>query len=105
MRWRERCETLLMQHMLELKGASVRHDYSCTLDCRRCKNSIKVTAIQLTKELKESRHTLLELQASTAPTVDDNPKATPAPDVRGAGTEMTMYTAGTEMGGRKSCRE
>ena len=60
---------------------------------------------KLTKEMKESRRTLLALQASTSPTVADTPRATAAPVVSGAGTEMTMYTAGTEMGGRKSCRE
>ena len=57
---------------------------------------------KLTKELKESRHTLSELQASTAPTVDDTPKPTPEPAVSGAGTEMTLYASGNQMGGRAS---
>ena len=60
---------------------------------------------ELTKELKESCCTLSVLQVSSAPTVADTPKTTPAPAVSGAGTEMTLYTAGTLMGGRASRRE
>ena len=52
------------------------------------------------KELKETRRTLSEFQAPTAPTVADTQKATPAPAVSGAGTEMTLYTEGTQKGGR-----
>ena len=48
-RWRERCETLLLQWMLELKGASVQHAYRCNLDCRMSNNALKVTPIQLPK--------------------------------------------------------
>ena len=57
------------------------------------------------KDLKETRRTLSALQAPTARTVDDTPKGTPAPAVRGAGTEMTLYAAGTQMGGRSIRRE
>ena len=60
---------------------------------------------KLTKYLKESRRALSALQASTAPTVADTPKENPAPAVSGAGTEMTLYAAGTQMGGRASSRE
>ena len=48
-RWRERCETLLMQQMLELKGASVGHEYMRALDCRMSNNAIKNTAIKMPK--------------------------------------------------------
>ena len=47
--WRERCETLLMWQMLELKVASVWHEYWCALDCRMSNNALKVTPIQLPK--------------------------------------------------------
>ena len=65
----------------------------------------KLAFKKLRKELKESRRTLLALQASTAPMVADTPKSTPAPAVSGAGTEMTLYAAGTQMGGRASRSE
>ena len=48
-RWRERCETLLMRRMLELKGASVRHEDRCALDFRMGDNALKVTTIQMPK--------------------------------------------------------
>ena len=57
------------------------------------------------KELKQTRLTLSELQAPTAPTVSDTKKGTPAPVVSGAGTEMTLYAAGTQKCGRYSCHE
>ena len=44
-RRRERCETLQMQQMLELKGASVGHEYMRALDCRMSNNTLKFTAI------------------------------------------------------------
>ena len=55
--------------------------------------------------MKETRPTLSALQAPTAPTVADTPKGTPAPAVRSAGTEMTLYSAGNKMGVRASRRE
>ena len=69
------------------------------------KRKSELTFKKFKKELKESRCTLLALQASTAPTVADTPKATPAPAASGAGTETTLYAAGTKMGGRASRRE
>ena len=57
------------------------------------------------KELKETRRILSVLQASTANPVADTPKGTPAPAVIGVGTEMNLYDAGTQMGGRASRRE
>ena len=57
------------------------------------------------KDLKETRRTLSALQAPTAPTVADTPKATPAPAVSGAETEMTLYAEGTQKGGRDSRHE
>ena len=71
----------------------------------RTKRKSEITFKKLKKELKESRHTILALQAPTAPTVADTPKATPAPALSGAGTEMTLYAAGTQMGGRGSRHE
>ena len=45
------------------------------------------------------------MQAPAVPTVADTKKGTPAPAVSGAGTEITLYAAGTQMGGKTSCRE
>ena len=51
MRCIERRETLLMRRTLELKGAIVRLEYWCALDCRMGNNALKVTPIQLPKRL------------------------------------------------------
>ena len=69
------------------------------------KTKTELTFKKMKKVLKETRCTLPALQALTAPTVADTTKGTPAPAVSGAGTEMTMYAAGTQMGGRASRRE
>ena len=65
----------------------------------------ELTFKKMKKELKETRCTLSALQAPTAPTVADTTKETPAPSVSGTRTEMTLCAAGTQMGGRASCRE
>ena len=84
--------------------------YSANTKCGRrkikaTKRESELTFKKLKKELKDSRHTLSALRASTAPTVADTPKATPEPDVSSAGTEMTLYATGSQMGGRASRRE
>ena len=58
----------------------------------------ELTFKKMKKELKETRCTLSALQAPTAPTVADTSKGTHSPDVNDAGTEMTLYAAGTQMG-------
>ena len=69
------------------------------------KRKSEFTFKKMKQELKESRRTLLVLEAPTSPTVDDTSKGTPAPDVSGAGTEMNLYAAGTQMAGRASRSE
>ena len=92
--------------MKSLKNARSKHSSAKTKGGHRkikaTKRKSRLKFKKLTKELKESRRTLLELQASTAPTVADTTKATQVPDVSGAVTEMTLYAAGTQMGGRAS---
>ena len=95
--------------MESLKNACSKHGSAKTKGGNRkikaTKRKIEFKFKRLKKEQKESRFTLSALQASTALTVDDTPKATPAPAVRGAGTEMTLYAAGTQMGRRSSRRK
>ena len=95
--------------MESLKNACSKHSSAKTKGGNR---KIKATKIKselkfkkLKKELKDSRRKLLALQASTAPTVADTPKTTPVTAVSGAGTETTLYAAGTQMGGRASRRK
>ena len=57
------------------------------------------------KNLKETRHTLLALQAATAPAVADTQKGPQAPAVKGADTEMTLYSEGTQKEKRDSRHE
>ena len=95
--------------MESLKNAWSKHSGAKTKGGKRkikaTKRKSKLTVNKMKNELKESRRTLLALQASTAPTVADTPKSTPEPAVSGAGTEMTLYAAGTQMGGRAIRRE
>ena len=74
-------------------------------EIKATKRKSELTFKKLKKDLKESRRTLLALQQSTAPTVANIPKTTPVPAVSGAGTETTLYAAGTKMGGRASRRK
>ena len=106
---REHFQLLSREDMESLKNSRSRHSSANTKGGKR---KIKATKMKselkfkkLKKELKESRCTLLALQASTAPTVANTPKGTPAPAVRDAGTEMTLYATVTQMGGRSSRRE
>ena len=95
--------------MESLKNACSKHNSANTKGGNRkikaTKRKGELKFKKLTKELKESCCTLLELQASTAPTIADTLKATPAPAVSGAGTKMTMYAPGTQMGRRANPRE
>ena len=92
--------------MESLKNARSSHSSAKTKRGKRkikaTKSKSELTFKKLKKEMKESRRTLLALQASTSPTITDTPKATPEPAVIGAGTEMTLYVAGTQMGRRAS---
>ena len=92
-----------------LKNARSKHSSANTkgdnIKIKATKRKIELTFKKMKKELKETRCTLSALLASTAPTVADTPKATPAPSVSSAGTEMTLYAAGTKMVGRASRRE
>ena len=69
------------------------------------KRKSELTFKKMKKELKVTRRTLSALQAPTVPTVTNTQKGTPAPDVSGAGTEMTMYAEGNQKGGRDSRHE
>ena len=95
--------------MESIKNARSKHSSANTKGGNRkikvTKSKSELKFMKLAKNLKETRRRLSELQASTAPTVADTPNATPAPAVSGAGTEMTMYAAGTQMDGRASRRE
>ena len=103
---RDHFQIFSREEMESLYNSPSKHGSSNTKGGNRkikaTKRKSELTFKKLTKELKESRRTLLALQASTAPTVSDTPKATPTPDVSGAGTEMTLYAAGTQMGRRAS---
>ena len=92
-----------------LKNAQSRHSSAKTKGGKRKIKSTKIkselTFNKLKMELNDSHRTLSALQAPTAPTVADTPNGTPAPAVRGTGTEMTLYAAGTQMGGRVRRRE
>ena len=92
-----------------LKNARSKHSSAKTKGGKRkikaTKRKSELTLKKLEKELKDSCRTILALQASTAPTITDTPKATPAPDVSGAGNKMTLYAAGSQMGGRAICRK
>ena len=103
---REHFQILSREEIESLNNARSKHSRDKTKGGNRIikatKRKSELKFKKLTKELKESRCTLLDLQASTAPTVSDTPKATPAPAVSGAGTEMTLYAAGTQMVGRAS---
>ena len=96
---RENFELLSREEMESLKNARSRHSSAKTKGGKRkikaTKRKSELTFNKLKKELKESRCTLLALQAPTAPTVADTSKGNPATDVNGAGTEMTLYAAGT----------
>ena len=92
--------------MESLKNTQSRHSSAKTKGGKRkikaTKRKSELTFKKLKKELKESRRTLSALQAPTTTTVADTPKGTPAPAVSGAGTEINLYAAGTQMGGRAS---
>ena len=83
----EHFQLLSREEMESLKNARSNHSSAKTkgghrkIKATRRKSELKFK--KLTKELKESRRTLLALQASTAPTVSDTPKATPAPAASG----------------------
>ena len=106
---REHFRILSREEMESLKNAHSKHSSAKTKGGNRkikgtkSKSELKFT--KLTKEMKESRCTISALQVSTALTVADTPKSNPSPAVSGAGTEMTLYAAGTQMGGRASRRE
>ena len=89
--------------MESLKNARSKHSSAKTKGGKRkikaTKRKSELIFKKLKKELKESHRILSTLQASTAPTVDDTQKETPELAVSGAGTEMTLYAAGTQMGG------
>ena len=106
---RDHFQLLSREEMGSLKNARSKHSSAKTKGSNRkikaTKRKSELKLKKLTKELKESRRTHSALQASTSPTVADTPNATPAPAVSGAGTQMTMYAAGTQMGGRSSLRE
>ena len=102
----EHFQLLSREEMESLKNAQSRHISART---KGGKSKIKATKRKsepifkkMKKELKETRRTLSALQAPRALTFLDSPKATPAPAVSGAVTEMNLYTAGTQMGGRSS---
>ena len=105
----ENFQLLSMEEMESLKNSRSKHSNAKTKGGKRkikdTKRKNGLTFNKLKKEPKKSRRTLSALQASTAPTITETPKATPAPAESGAGTEMTMYAAGTQMGGRASRRE
>ena len=95
--------------MESLKNARSRHISAKTKGGKRkikaTKRKSELTFKKLKKELKESRRTLSVLQTPTSPIVADTQKGTPAPTVRSAGTETTMYDAGTQKGGRYNRHE
>ena len=106
---REHFQLLSREEMGSLKNARSKHSSATT---KRSNRKIKATKRiselkykKLTNDLKESRRTLSALKASTAPTVDDTPKVTPAPAVSGARTEMTLYSVENQMDRRPSRRE
>ena len=96
---REHFQLLSSQEMESLKNACSQHSSANTKGGKRkikaTKRKNELTFKKLKKDLKYSRRTLSELQPPTAPTVADTPKATPDPALSGAGTEMTLYAAGT----------
>ena len=98
---REHFQLLSRGEMESLKNSRSKNSSSNTKGDKRkikaTKRKSELTFKKLKKELKESRRTLSALQASTPPTIADNTKATPAPAVSGAETEMTLYTAGSQM--------
>ena len=106
---REHFQLLSREEMESIKNTPSRHISAKTKGGKRkikaTKRKSELTFKKLKKKLKESRRTLLVLQAPTAPTLADTPKGTPVPAVRGAGTEMNLYAAGTQMGGRVSHHE
>ena len=106
---REHFQLLSKEEMVSLKNARSRHSSAKTKGGKRkikaTKRKSELTFKKLKKELKESRCKLTALQAPTAPKVADTPKGTPAPAVNGAGTEITLYAAGTQKCGRDSRHE
>ena len=106
---REHFQLLSREEMDSLKNARSRHSSAKTKGGKKkiksTKRKSELTFKKIKKELKETRRTLLALQAPTAPTVADTQKGTPAPDLSGAGTEMTLYAEGTQKGGRDSRHE
>ena len=103
---REHFQLLSREEMESLKNARSRHSSAKTKGGKRKikanKRKSELTFKRMKKELKETRRTLLALQAPTAPTVADTQKGSPAPDVSGNETEMTLYAEGTQKGGRES---
>ena len=98
----EHFQLLSREEMESLRNSRSKHSSAKTKGGNRKINATKrkseLTFKNLKRELKESRCTLLALQASTAPTITDTPKATTAPAISGAGTQMTLNAAGTQMG-------
>ena len=95
--------------MDSLRNSWSRHGSAKTKGDKRKIKATKMksdlTFKKMKKELKETRCTLSALQASTAPTVADTQKGSPAPVVSGAGTEITLHAEVTQKGGRDSRRE
>ena len=73
-----------------LKNARSKHSGAKTkggkTKIKATKRKSALTFKKMKNYLKETRRTLLALQAPTAPTVADTTKGTPAPAVSGAGT-------------------
>ena len=95
--------------MDSLKNSRSRHSSANTKGgkskVKATKRKSGLTFKNMKKELKQTRLTLSELQAPTAPTVADTQKGYPAPAVSVAETEMTLYAEGTQKCGRDSRHE
>ena len=87
---REHFQLLSRQEMESIMNARSKYSIAKTKGGNRktkaTKRNSEIKFKKLTKDLKETRRKILELQESTAPTVADTPKAIPAPPVSGAGT-------------------
>ena len=92
---REHFQILSREEMESITNACWKHSSANTKGGNRkikaTKRKSELKFKKLTKELKESRPTLLPLQASKYPTITDTPKSTLVPAVSDAGTEMTLY--------------
>jgi len=97
---REHFQLLSREEMDCLKNARSKHSSTKpkggNMKSKATKRSSELKLKKLAKELKESRRVLFTLQASTATAAAAMTDATPTAAVSGAGTQM---------GGRASCRE